>query len=262
MPPADSELNKAAETLRKIVLFLQARSRWSVDHDGRGALQEISAGADRCQRVLEMRLGAFDLQSPPPVEPPSTMPKATLDAPRLRRFAGWLGDLAFWLEARPAGDPDEEARQITAEIVADLGRLRAATAELCPPPPSLPEPAPAREAPPEPRSPEPVEVPPVPPLVLRGSIQEPLLHEKGGSYELTAHARRRLVEFLEASAIDCGGANLRRLEVKITRWIEATPEGQALVLKVGGLHGRREPFPAYVSAERATQLEAQQQHVS
>lgn len=261
MPPADVELRQAAETLRKIADFLDARRGWTADEATLASLATMTAACERCLRSVDLlRASVGELPTLPPATPPKPLPATALDAVRVGRFAGWLGELAGWLEGQQDGAVSSVGAVHLAELSADLELLRELTgARATPaPPPVMPT---AASPPPPPRRPQPeeleaVEVPAGPPLILVNSIEAPLLRETVGQYELSDRARKRLVRFLDCHGIESDGHNLRRLELKIVRWIEATPDGQALVLKVGGLHGRSEPYPSYVARERAEELEA------
>lgn len=261
MPPADAELHQAAETLRKITDFLHARRDWTAEGAALQALAAIAAACQRCLRATgPLAASAGALPAVSPATRPAPLPAAALDAGRLGRFADWLGELGAWLEAQQAAEVGPAGAASLAEITADLALVEelaaARPAAAAPPSSRTPSVGPAGPPAPRPEEPEAITIPTGPPLVLVNRIEAPLLRGTSGQFELADRARQRLVAFLDGNGIDSGGHNLRRLELKIVRWIEATPDGQALVLKVGGLHGRREPYPGYVGREQAEELEA------
>jgi len=107
-----------------------------------------------------------------------------------------------------------------------------------------------------PSGPPPVAVPTGPGsrLILENTTEQPLLQEFQGNVELTQDAEKRLQTFLSLNDIELNSYELRKLEEKVRRWVEATPDGQSLVLKIGGLHGKREPYPSYVPREVAKEM--------
>ena len=82
-------------------------------------------------------------------------------------------------------------------------------------------------------------------LVLENTVQEPLLEALQDEFELTAAAKQMVTGFLERNGIELAGHKLRRFHADVRRCIERTPEGQVLVIKIGGVDGERSPFFTY-----------------
>jgi hypothetical protein len=54
-----------------------------------------------------------------------------------------------------------------------------------------------------------------------------------------------LAGFLQKNGIEFADYKLRRFHAEVRRCIERTPDGQVLVIKIGGVDGERTPFFTY-----------------
>ena len=83
---------------------------------------------------------------------------------------------------------------------------------------------------------------------LESTFQEPLLATVQGMTQLKAKTIEMLGDYLAENSIEMNASQLRKFHDKVKRWIEATPEDQVLVLKIGTLSN--EPYSSYKKKER------------
>ncbi|NOZ93535.1 MAG: hypothetical protein GXP47_02195 [Acidobacteria bacterium] len=246
------DLEKAHRNLRQIYLYLAATVPGAPadpalqDHLEKILVLSRSVGADLASLAAENGITTDD-QSPPTGAPGAT----SLDRSKLQSITSYLEKVAAWLEGvRAARVPERSAGQL-AELVAmtgtmvtilEIGSMPANTGESGADGPAQ---APLTAADMRPTGPIAVEVPQVEPLVLEHTFQEPLLRGVEGKFELTTRAMRRIDEFLHSAQLDYDAGELRRFYRQVARWLEATPDGMVLTLRIGGLSGRAEPYPKY-----------------
>ncbi len=77
----------------------------------------------------------------------------------------------------------------------------------------------------------------------------PLLQEFKGVRELTVLTKEKLHSFLAKQGIEFGKNETRHLHDKVLRWIEGTPTGRVLVIKISGLYGKPEAYSSYQPKE-------------
>ena len=86
-------------------------------------------------------------------------------------------------------------------------------------------------------------------LILEKTDLRPLLQEFKGVKELTVVTKEQLHSFLAKQGIEFGKNETRRLHDKVLRWIEGTPTGRVLVIKISGLYGKPEAYSSYQPKE-------------
>ncbi len=86
-------------------------------------------------------------------------------------------------------------------------------------------------------------------LILEKTDLRPLLQEFKGVRELTVLTKEQLHSFLAKQGIEFGKNETRRLHDKVLRWIEGTPAGRVLVIKISGLYGKPEAYSSYQPKE-------------
>jgi len=86
-------------------------------------------------------------------------------------------------------------------------------------------------------------------LILENTDLRPLLQEFKGVRELTVLTKEQLQSFLAKQGIEFGKNETRRLHDKVLRWIEGTPAGRVLVIKISGLYGKPEAYSSYQPKE-------------
>lgn len=264
-PPAlpDEDLQRASHNLQRLCDFLAIHTAPPMSGGGRRQVSRLfDAAVELCQRLQPVL--AANGASPPRPQPVAPAAEArALDPTRADRFADFLAQLNGWFAAREEAGASAAGVESLQAMYGSLVTIRTATSALldridggataaAPAPAAVPEAA-AEPSPPPP--PEPSGLPPAQPrsdrqLLLVDLDERPLLVEFRDKIELTATATESLDEFLAEHGLELSAYDRRKLDDKVRRWIEATPEGQALVLKVGGLRGALEPFPSYVPRER------------
>ena len=140
------------------------------------------------------------------------------------------------------------------------------TAKELPSAPTKAKPGPTKEKPPTTEAPEPeaaddpealtsgdlgpvAEVDADARLILEKTDLRPLLQEFKGVKELTVVTKEQLHSFLAKQGIEFGKNETRRLHDKVLRWIEGTPAGRVLVIKISGLYGKPEAYSSYQPKE-------------
>ena len=255
------ELERSADNLGKIGKWLAERVSWSYDGP-RETLERLQKAADGVGATALSLLRSDRSTAPPELpERPDPLAPEALPPDRLERMAAFAVDLERWLDARKTWSVPADAllalRRISGSTMIVVGvadsLLQRANPE--PEPRSETQPSPHQEMPTRPQAdPDPETVgsrsTDCRPLVLVDDNETSLVSRPAGRPpELGATAAIMLGEFLDDHGIEMSRADRRRFDDKLVRWIEATPEGQALVLKVGGLRGQVEPYPSYVPRE-------------
>ncbi len=233
----DDDLRRAAANVARLGEYLVARRRWTVPGDARNALRATHGAADSLRAWLCDSYPQIASARPPEIAT-DPLPPQPLDASRLERMAAFLDQLEVWFESRTTQEPSPDGVEILAGMAGWLHGAVAAARDVL-------------KAHPEPRAPTPpLETPEPPPdaperLVLEDSDAEPLLQEFKGTVELTETARGLLGGFLAGYGVELSSSSRRQLDHKVLRWLESTPDGHVLVLKMTTLHGYFEPYPVY-----------------
>ena len=214
-------------------------------------------------RVLEPLLRANRAQALPPArQSAEPLPQTgEVDVERLTRFAAFVEQLGRWFESQ-SGLPLSGVGKTSLGTVAGSLQRTAAVVEamlarggVAPVPPAAgpaigdaptlrpatTPPAGAEESVDVPRRP----AADGPRLVLEDTERTPVLQTFKGAVELTFETREAIARFLAEAGIDYNSYQLDKLERKVLQWVQATPHGCVLVIKVGELRGRREAVPGY-----------------
>ena len=271
-PITSDELSKAAANLKRIEEYLLVRTHWRPEGDGVSALRSIDHGALQITRTLDPYRDSHTITiDPGSVELPEQMPSETFDSSRAAKLGDFMVRLSGWFKDRAGSDLAPGTEQLIGSIYSSLVRIHRAvesilggnSATSAPavsgPAPSPPTAAagsvsPAGEA--RPSSPaipgEPIPIPPPTTtggrsdrLVLENTVQAPLLEALQDELELTDDAKLMLAGFLQKNGIELADYKLRRFHAEVRRCIERTPDGQVLVIKIGGVDGERTPFFTY-----------------
>ena len=240
------ELEKAARTIGRISEFIAARRSWTLAAGADEALSATREAADGFGEYLTALMTARQIRSVAEVQPPpEPLPRATMDATRLARFTEYLGQLRRWFVNHGDASLPREANEAVRSIQASLAATCWAAESLLAAAEAAPSEADRATA----DFGQVVEVDREARLILEDTEAVPLLQEFKGVVELTNEAKGLLESFFEKNEIDLGAFEKRRLQDKVLRWIEGTPEGQILVFKISGLHGRAEPYASYQPKE-------------
>jgi hypothetical protein len=271
-PITVDELAKAAANLKRIEDYLAIRTQWRTEEGAASALRSIDDGAIAITRTLDPYRDSHPITvewGDPKL--PEQLPSDTFDVSRTAKLGEFMVQLSAWFKDRAGPDLVPGTEQLIGSIYSSLMRIHGVVESIL-------GGSPARRAPTDPHrdalqpsspsgssratgeSPQPAEgdtghpmamPPPTTPaarskrLVLENTVQAPLLEALQDEYELTAAAKQIVTGFLEENGIEFAGHKLRRFHAEVRRCIERTPEGQVLVIKIGGFDGERSPFFTY-----------------
>ena len=238
------ELEKAARNIGRLAEYLGARRNWTLNSGTEEVLASTRDAADSFVEYLTAVMTARQIEISTARQPaPDLLPPAELDATRLEKFTTFLTQLRQWFlrkgDATLPSAGDDRLREMHAASTAARSAAESLLAV-----------AEARRAASDREAAEHheiVEVDRDARLVLEHTESTPLLQEFKGVAELTPGAKAILQEFMAEHELDLGVFEKRRLQDRVLRWIESTPEGQVLVLKISGLHGRAEVYSSYQS---------------
>jgi hypothetical protein len=270
-PITADELARAAANLKRIEDYLAARTRWRSEGRASSALRSIDEGAIAITRTLDQYRDSYPITvEVGDTELPQQVPSETFDGSRAAKLGDFMVRLSAWFKGRAGSELAPGAEQLIGSIYGSLVRIhravesilggsstrRAAPGTVTPAPHSRPSRVVgARPQPEAVDSGEPIPAPVAPAgpsrrLVLENTVQEPLLEALQDEFELTAAAKQMVTGFLEQNGIEFAGHKLRRFHADVRRCIERTPEGQVLVIKIGGVDGERSPFFTYQPKSR------------
>lgn len=251
------ELQKAANNLQKVKLFLDSRLSWWVEQEGRSPLTNLMTAAADLTGSLGSILQNNNIGFPSHFGNPETeqLPPDRVEPANLAKLAGFLEQMSLWFKARQDWQVQKGSGEVVKSMFTALKGLRTAAESVAktPPPggtvptePLVPRPAPAPAATPTPKRPA------GPPLgngsgsarlELDNNNDNPLVVSVRGFKELSPEGKELVGSFLEAAGFELTNHELRRFHDKVLRWLANTPEGQILVLRIGAL--RNEPYPSY-----------------
>jgi len=264
------ELQKASTNLSRISEFLAVRSRWHLELDGFEALQDIDGSAERLLRKLDVFLDALGLRPdwslPEPLE---QLPTSRFDSGRLTKLASFMTQLSLWFDGQLGsevesggelhiGDMHRTLQSIRSgvEPIIDASPFRESVPETHPPSSNnsaAPPGAGAASRPPamglESGSRQLVGrggVAAVDRLVLFDTDDQPITQTFRDDVELTGNAKQMISEFLDKHGVQYSGYQLHKFEDEVLRRVTGSPEGQVLVLKIGGFQDNPKPFFSYV----------------
>jgi len=251
------DLEKAAGNLGRLHAYLAARVSWAAEPEVRAALEGLAGTLSRTSETLGPLLTAAQVEpgesAAPGVEP---RPPGALEATRLARFSGFLEQLCVWVESRSACSVPDGGRAALASIAAALDGAQRAVVEMLEgrSVPERPTPPPMPRLPPEPaEEPPPADIDPPPgggePLVLDPAGELPLLEARSGLTELSSEVHDLLDAFLTANGLGMSPAQRRTFGFTVRQRLEGAPEGHGLLIRVGALRGRLEPYFAYTPVE-------------
>lgn len=245
----EDDLRKAEGNLTRLEGFFAARISWRIDSSCKEALLKMDRVADKLVDTVGSMLQANGLsfcKQKPPEEAPQK-PPGDLEAVRVERFAGFLQQLYQWFLATADHKVAGAGRELLRSLHGSLCTTAKAVKMILEHNQVTLTPKVKRSAAPvvtsEPEISEPTRVIKVPRLELINTIERPLLISFKGGYELSAEAKQQIDQFLAMNDIVMGASQSRTYFGKVVRWIEAIPDGQALVLKASLVQD--EPYPSY-----------------
>jgi hypothetical protein len=249
---AARDLEKAAANLGRMEQYFAARRSWRASSADR--FQALRTGITGLGEIVQdlVQIHQVPVATPPPTEV-AALPTDDLDDLRVAKFTAFAAQLKMWFEAAHDQEVEPDAKPLLASVFASLASLVShlngiQVTEAAPA--ASADHAPASEAqPPPPASSIP------PPVAINGAPnrielfdcdETPIIQTFQGEPELTDSAKESIRGFLAAYHINYGKYQIQKFEEKVLRWVESTPDGQMLVLKIGGLSGKPEPYPSYV----------------
>ena len=242
-----NELDKAARNLERLAAFLGERRTWDLGSGGESAAKATREAANFLADTVAGMIEADDAAEVEARQPDVLQPAGSVSANRLQKFAEFLNDLGDWFAVHSDAELPEEADSYVLAMREALASACEAIDQLFQPPPSSPlDDSPLPKEPLTSSDLGPVAaVDANASLILENNFARPLLETFKGVKELSAHTRGQIDEFLAAQSIQFDGAESRHLYDKVLRWIEATPEGRVLVIKISGLSGKPQAYSSY-----------------
>jgi hypothetical protein len=242
-----NELEKAAKNLERLAAFLGERRTWDLASGGESAATATREAAKFLADTVAGMVEADDAEGVETHQPEALQPPGSVSANRLQKFADFLNDLGDWFAVHSDAELPEDADSYVLAMRQSLASACEAIDQLFRPPPSSPlDDSPLPQEPLTSSDLGPVAaVDAKASLILENNFSRPLLETFKGVKELSAHTRGLIDEFLAAQSIQFDGAESRRLYDKVLRWIEATPEGRVLVIKISGLSGKPQAYSSY-----------------
>jgi hypothetical protein len=244
------ELEKAAQNTARISEFVAARRTWKLAGGAKKALGATRDAANTFGEYLTTLMTARQIHSVETIQaPPAALAPAVLESARLEKFSDFLSQLKKWFVNHGENSFPLEGHDALRSMQASLATTIWAVESLI-----ETVDAASPNADPDAASFGPVvKVDREARLILEDTEEMPLLQEFKGVAELTTEAKKLLDDFFAKHEIDLGAYEKRRLQDKVLRWIEGTPEGQVLVFKISGLRGRPEPYASY--QQKTTKME-------
>lgn len=257
------ELDKAAHNLERLSEFVGVRCRWTVATGGASAAEDARKATEAIAEIIGEMTGG-DIATPVGVkQPPELEPAGEVSAGRLTRFAEYLDQLRRWFESHSGTELPSGSEDATRSIQRSLAVTGDALRLLLNPEARKPDPKPQATVEPDPElldaiEPEPLtrddlgpvaEVDTEARLILDHTRQKPLLQKFKGMLGLTPKTRDLLDAFIKEQGMELNSHEIRRLREKVQRWIELTPNGRVLVLRVSGLFGKPDVYSSFQPLE-------------
>ena len=257
------ELEKAAHNLERLSEYVGVRCRWTVATDGASAAEDARKSTEAIAEIIGEMTGG-DIATPVGVkQPPELEPAGEVSAGRLTRFAEYLDQLRRWFESHGGTELPSGSEDATRSIQRSLAVTGDALRLLLNPEARKPDPEPQATVEPDPEFLEAIgpgrltrddlgpvaEVDTEARLILDHTWQKPLLQKFKEMLELTPKTRDLLDAFIKDQGMELNSHEIRRLREKVQRWIELTPNGRVLVLRIGGLSGKPEVYSSFQPLE-------------
>lgn len=257
------ELEKAAHNLERLSEYVGVRCRWTVATDGASAAEDARKSTEAIAEIIGEMTGG-DIATPVGVkQPPELEPAGEVSAGRLTRFAEYLDQLRRWFESHGGTELPSGSEDATRSIQRSLAVTGDALRLLLDPEARKPNPEPQATVESDPEMLEAIEPGPLTRndlgpvaevdtkarLILDHTWQKPLLQKFKDMLELTPKTRDLLDAFLKDQGMELNSHEIRRLREKVQRWIELTPNGRVLVLRISGLSGKPDVYSSFQPLE-------------
>jgi hypothetical protein len=242
---SDADLQRASENLKRLHGYFAARSSWAAADDAAAELlSAIRSTVDDTVKAVATIMEKLGIMAPSSIRfgAAPQQPGGQLDAATLGKFQKFLGQLMTWFQSRADAAVSPTGAKLLRELHGSLVGTRIALAVIIDGEPPAEESSPSQQQ---------AAIPPKrAKLELNDTSETPMLIDFQGKTELTGDARDLLAAFLEENELEMPEYKRAKLEENVVRWLESAPEGMMLVIKIGGLHGRYEPFPSYTPKPR------------
>lgn len=236
------ELEKASRNVQRLSEFIGERRGWILATDAEAAASSLTKAAQSLNDLVANLADPEILEAIEIHQPKMLEPSGSVSAARLTRFADFVDQLRKWFAAHDGSQLPEGSDESVCSLLTSLKSTIEALEQL-------PGPAAAPEAKPDPLISGdlgPVaEVDITARLVLDNTISRPLLQTFRGVTDLTPEAISMVDEFFAKQGIEFKGPERRRFHDKVLRWIQSTPDGQTLVVRLSGLSGKAEAYSSY-----------------
>jgi hypothetical protein len=236
------ELEKASHNVQRLAEFIGERREWILASDAEEAAISLERAAKSLAAVIARLSNAGDPAGLDIRQPARLNPTGRVTGARLTKFADFIGQLEEWFSMHDGADLPEGSETAVRSIQAALAGAVAAVEQL--------------------RGPSAVTEPVAEPLIsgdlgpvakvdmtarliLEDTAARPLLQVFRGVSELTPEAMTMVDEFFAKQGIKLQGAERRRFQDKVLKWVKGTPEGQVLVVRLSGLSGKAEAYSSY-----------------
>jgi hypothetical protein len=241
----DADLQRASENLKRLHGYFAARSSWeTADEAAAEILSAIRGTVDDTVKAIVAIMEKLGIMVPSAVrfsEAPQ-QPDGELDSATLGKFQTFLGQLKVWFQSRSEAAVSPTGAKLLRDVHESLiGTTIALAIIIDGEAPDLESSADQRAAAIPPKRAK---------LELLETDQTPMLVDFQGKKQLTGEAQDLLATFIKENELEMPEYKRTKLEENVVRWLESAPEGMMLVIKIGGLHGRYEPFPSYTPKPR------------
>jgi len=259
-----AELAKAAHNLGRLAEFVGVRRRWDIAEGG-GSPAKNAHRASKAITELIREMTGGEISAPVGVAQPSELePSGEVSADRLGKFADYLEQLRRWFEAHNGTDLPYESANHARSIQRSLAATVEALAEMLGGSASESESIQKPEKTAIDESEQltrddlgPVaKVDPNARLILDHTWEKSLLQKRDGILELTPDTTKRLDAFFSEQSFELNTHERRRLYEKVQRWVESTPNGRVLVLRMTGLSGKLDVLSSFQPKEEENEVPA------
>ncbi len=242
-PISDDELRKTARNLQRLQSFFTQRTGWKTSPETEGALTDTYHLLIAITGDLHplMQHNNLEVKETTTLDGEQQQPPGEFDKVRLQKFSAFLMQLGEWFAGHATAQIGQSARPVLLGIHDSLLKAKLGVEKImknsAPPPPPPPPPPPRKVLPGAMER-----------LELEDTEMTPVLQSFKGQIELSYEAKEGIHKFLESNGIEFNAYKLNKFEQKVQQWVESTPQGHLLVIKISRL--RDEPYPSYIMKER------------
>jgi hypothetical protein len=236
------ELEKASHNVQRLAEFIGERREWTLASDAQEAAQSLAEAAKSMAAVIAKLSKSSEPSRLEVRQPPRREPSGTVTCARLTKFADFIAQLRQWFAAHDGATLPKGSDRVVHSIHSGLVGVIAAVDQLL----GLSTEAESGEGPLVSGDLGPVaKVDINAKLVLEDTEERPLVQVIRGVTGFTPETTTMVDEFFAKQGIKLQGAERRRFEDKVLKWIKGMPDGQVLVVRMSGLSGKAEAYSSY-----------------